>query len=89
MADINLNELRATAERLAGQTTGLKGDRLTIERAIAGDHFSPEVVLALLRRVAELEAKVARVEALCADAWFTGEIHRDGIREALAGEPDE
>lgn len=40
-------------------------------------------------RIAELEAKVARVEALCAGAWFTGEIHRDDIREALAGASDE
>lgn len=46
--------------------------------------FDPPTVLALLDRVAELEAVVGRVEALCAGAWWTGEVHRDDIRAALA-----
>ena len=51
--------------------------------------FDPPTVLALLDRVAELEAVVGRVEALCAGAWWTGEVHRDDIRAALRGESDE
>lgn len=51
--------------------------------------FHPPTVLALLDRVTELEAVLARVEALCAGAWWTGEVHRDDIRAALRGESDE
>ena len=48
--------------------------------------FDPPTALALLDRMEAAEARVARVEALCDAAWFTGEIHRDDIREALAGD---
>lgn len=54
-----------------------------------GYSADPPTVLALLDRVAELEAVVGRVEALCAGAWWTGEVHRDDIRAALAGDGDE
>lgn len=57
--------------------------------------FDPPTVLALLDRVAELEAKVGRVEAL-ADQWsFPVSLSHDDhwyasrLRAALAGESDE
>lgn len=85
MADLNLNELLKIAEWRARQ----------------GMTFDPGMVLALLDHIAELEAKVARVEAALGNhprcekhpdddivtcGWKSAVLD---VQAALAGESDE
>lgn len=76
MAELNLTELRKVAD------TQMRRYSLA---------FTGETVLALLDRVAELEAVVGRVEAL-ADGYGesgTGVDVANAITSALAGDSDE
>lgn len=67
--DLDLTELRAVAERLSPhwQSARRSGKSLMAERALAGDHFNPDVVLALIDRVEQAEAAVERVRALLSE----------------------
>jgi len=101
---LDVGRLRAVAEAAATITSlaaVIGGDRWRLdgwpEEATAFiAEVDPPTVLALLDRVAELEAQVARVEAL-ADSWArldSGQpewCRRAGlkVRAALAGESDE
>lgn len=99
MADLNLNELRERAVAL------LTVSPRRVGKAKAMSDFalvaSPPTVLALLDRVAELEAVVGRVEAL-ADKWDevankwpyavwhdSQKANARNLRAVLAGESDE
>lgn len=84
MAEINLNELRKVAE--AANTIGAMKAMVHPFHAT----FDPPTVLALLDRVAELEAVVGRVEALLEEAErrpsdWGGLVSTWRVRQAIDG----
>lgn len=87
MTDLNLTALRRVAEGVLAHSPRRAGKTTRAERFCLA--ASPATVLALIDRLEAAEAKVERGREVCAKAWFTGEVHRDDITDALAGDPNE